>query len=103
MMPVLTAEATLVRRDGAVIWQKSEAVFPASADYKGYPWKEFMQNPERLRGSFRQAAELLADRLAWISAPKARKTPSTVAKTRRGKRNTSGGKEEKAARRARRR
>ena len=103
LMPVLTAEATLVRRNGSVIWQKSAAVFPASAEYEGYRWSEFLQNPDRLRGSFRQAGELLADKLAVDLGAESAEDAEYRLKDEAREADYQRRKEEKAERRAARR
>ena len=61
LYPMLSVTATIRRADGNVVWQKTAAATVLTADNKlGYSFSQYIQDPERLRAVFANAAAIVS-------------------------------------------
>lgn len=63
LRPIVTLEGELKDAAGKRIWQSSYQVSNTNAQTAGYPFKQYMEDPERIRSAFAQAIEVAVARL----------------------------------------
>lgn len=72
LYPIMSISATMRRKDGAVIWQKSDHISPLNSENKdGYEFADYLAQPALLRSGFSATAAVLSrDLVAELKPPK---------------------------------
>ncbi len=61
LYPVMNVSATLVNKQGVVIWQKTDFVTPQNKlNNQGHEFKVYLENPELLRGTWTNISAVLS-------------------------------------------
>lgn len=63
LIPSISAEVTLSRADGSILWQRRSSTTFRAKEMAAYEGREYIENPDLLRSGFERAAEVTVEDL----------------------------------------